>query len=96
MYFYLQILLIKRANQPISSCARQHLVDAADVEGMWSDAHVERIFSTMFHQIFVGADTPGLERLRRKLFILIRHQVDTQREFIYACLLAAQIKDADL
>ena len=83
-------------NAPISSSARQHLVDATDVERVRSDAHVERILAAMLHEVLVGADTSGLQRLRWQLLILIRHEVDAERELVYACLLAAQVKDTDL
>ena len=45
--------------EPISSGARQHFVDADDVEGVDADAHVERVLAHKFYHILVGADTSG-------------------------------------
>ena len=63
---------------------------------MESHSDVEGILTAVLHQVLVGADTTGLERLRRQLLVLIRNQVHAQREILNASLLAAQIKDADL
>jgi len=82
--------------QTIGACARQHLVDAQHVERMHAHADVERVLTAVLHQVLVGADTRGPERLRRQLLVLVRDQVHAERELVDACLLAAQIKYADL
>lgn len=48
---------------PISTSARQHLIDAKDVEGMDADPQMEGIFSSGLGDILVGADTSSLESL---------------------------------
>ena len=63
--------------EPISSSTGQHLIDAKNVEGMQSHTNVELILTTVFHQVFVAANTTCLQRFRAELFILIRHQVHT-------------------
>ena len=48
---------------PISPSTGQHLVDPQDVEGVDTDAQVERIFSRRLGDILVGTDTSGFECL---------------------------------
>ena len=44
----------------------------------------------------VATNTSGFESFRRKLFILVGHEMDAERELVNAGLLAAQIEDPDL
>ena len=82
--------------KPISSSARQHLVDTDDMEWVKPHPNVELIFSTRLDEVLVATDTPGLQRLRRQLLVLIRHQMDAEWEVIHTCLLLPQIEDTDL
>jgi hypothetical protein len=50
---------------PISTCTGQHLVDTKDVERVYADSQVERVFASSLCDILVGADTGCLERLAR-------------------------------
>lgn len=61
--------------QPIRTGARKHFVDPDDVEGVGADTEVERVFARVLHDVFVGANTGGLERLRRELLVLVRDEV---------------------
>ena len=49
--------------EPISSSARQHFVDADDVERVNAETHVKRVFSHEFHHVLVGANTGGCENI---------------------------------
>jgi hypothetical protein len=82
--------------KPIGSGARQHLIDTNNVERVSTDPHVKPILSGNLDKILVGANTSGFKSLRRKLLVLIRDQVDTEREFVDTSTLASQIKDPDL
>ena len=59
--------------QTIGACARQHLVDADDVERMHAHTNVERVLAAELDQVLVGADTGRLKRLRRQLLVLVGH-----------------------
>jgi len=82
--------------EPISSGARQHFVDADDVEGVNADAHVERVLAHKFYHILVGANTSGFEGLGGELFILVGDHVDAERELIDSGPLPSQIVNTDL
>jgi len=82
--------------QTIGACARQHLVDAENVEGMHAHTNVERVLTAVLHHVLVGADTSGLKGLRRKLLVLVRDEVNAEWKLIASGFLATQIKDADL
>merc|ERR1712243_340579 len=82
--------------QTISACARQHFVDAENVEGMDTDLDVELILGRVLHHVLVAANTAGLQSLSGQLLVLVGDQVDAERELINACLLAAQVEDPDL
>jgi len=82
--------------KPIGSGARQHFVDADDVEGMDAETHVESILAHEFHHVLVRTDTGGFQGLGGELFILIRDHVDAERELINARLLATQVVDTNL
>lgn len=82
--------------EPVGPGARQHLVDADDVERMQPHADVELVLAAVLHQVFVAADAARLERLRRQLFIFVGNEMDAQREIVDRRLLLAEIEDADL
>lgn len=82
--------------QSIGTGARQHLVDADDVEGVDADAEMESFLAGNLDEVLVGADTGGLESLGAQLLVLVRHHVDAEREVIDGSALAAEIEDADL
>lgn len=45
---------------PISSSTRQHLVDPDDMEGVYTDPQMERIFARSLGNVLVGTDTGSL------------------------------------
>merc|ERR1711994_635545 len=82
--------------QTISACARQHFVDAENVEGMDTDLDVELILGRVLHHVLVAANTAGLESLSGQLLVLIGDQVDAEGEIVNMSFLATQIVDPDL
>jgi hypothetical protein len=82
--------------QSIGTGARQHLVDADDVEGVGADAEMETLLAGVLDEVLVGADTGGLEGLGAQLLILVGDKVDAEGEVVDVGTLAAKIKDADL
>lgn len=52
---------------PIGTSARKHFVDAEHVVRVHADSGVEALLGEVLHQVFVGADTRGLQRLGSKL-----------------------------
>ena len=82
--------------EPIGPSARQHLVDADHVEGVQPHADVELVFSAVLDQVFVGANTPGFQRLGAELFIFVGDQVDAQGEVVDGGFFLAEVEDADL
>jgi hypothetical protein len=62
--------------KPISSSARQHLVDADDVVGVDADTEMERLLSGSLDHVLVGANTGSLESLGGQLLVLVGDQVD--------------------
>jgi len=68
--------------KPISTGTGQHLVDSDDVEGMYSDPHVEGILSRSLGDVFVAANPGSFESLTRQLLILIRDKVSAEGEVI--------------
>lgn len=82
--------------QSIGSGTRQHLVDTENVEGVNTDSHVERLTSRNLGDVLVGANTGGLESLRRKLLKLVGDEVDTERELVGGSSLTTQVIDTDL
>ena len=83
-------------NVPIRASTRQHLVDTKDVEWVYTNPQVERIFPGGLCYIFVGADARSLERFARELLILIGHEVTAEGELIDRSTLPAKVKDTDL
>ena len=83
-------------NVPIRASTRQHLVDTKDVERVYTNPQVERVFPSSLRYILVGADTRSLERFARELLILIGHEVTAEGELIDRSTLPAKIKDTDL
>lgn len=82
--------------QAIGAGARQHLVDADDVERVHAHANVERVLADELDEVFVGANTRRLERFGRELLILVRDQVHDERELVHTSLLTTQVEYADL
>ena len=82
--------------QTIGTSTRKHFVDADDVEGMDTHAHVEAVLSTELADVLVGADTGSLQGLAAQLLTLIGDEVDAEREFVDGGLLATQVVDTDL
>ena len=82
--------------QSIGTGARQHLIDADDVEGVGADAQVEALLAGVLDEVLVGADAGGLEGLGAQLLVLIGDEVHAEREVVHVGTLAAEIEDADL
>lgn len=59
--------------EPISTGTWKHFVDAQHMEGVRTNAHVERILPSVFSHILVGRHACGFERLRGQLLLLIWH-----------------------
>ena len=57
---------------------------------------METFLAGKLDEIFVGADTGGLEGLGAQLLILVRHQVDAQGEIVDGGTLSAEVEDANL
>ena len=62
---------VQTCRESISSSARQHLVDANDMEGVEAYSDVKTIFATAFHHVLVGTNTGSLQGFRGELLILI-------------------------
>ena len=82
--------------EPISSGTGQHFVDPQHVEGVDPHPDVEAILATVLDQVFVAANTSGLQSLGGELLQLVRHQMDGQRELVNSSLLTSQVEDPDL
>ena len=48
-------------DKPISASARQHLIDAKDVEGVDTDSQVEGVLSGSLGDVLVGTDASSFE-----------------------------------
>jgi len=68
--------------QPIGASARQHLVDAEDVERVDADPQMEGILSGGLGDVLVRADTSSFEGLARELFVLVGDKVSAEGEVI--------------
>jgi hypothetical protein len=82
--------------KPISSSARQHLVDTDDMVGVDADTEMERLLSGSLDHVLVGANTGSLESLGGQLLVLVGDQVDAEREVVYVRALATEVENADL
>jgi len=82
--------------EPIGSGARQHFVDADDVERMDAETHVESVFAHELDHVLVGANTSSFQGLGGELFILVGDHVDAERELVDARLLTAQVVNTNL
>jgi hypothetical protein len=82
--------------KPISSSARQHLVDTDDMVGVDANTEMETFLSGNLNKVLVGANTGGLKSLGGQLLVLVGDEVDAEREVVYAGLLATEVEDPDL
>jgi len=82
--------------KPIGSGARQHFVDADDVERVNAKSHVESVLSHEFHHVLVGANTGGFQGLGGELFVLVGDHVDAKRELVDARSFTTQIVNTNL
>jgi len=82
--------------QTIGTSARQHLVDADDVEGVDADAQVETFLTGDLDEVLVGTNTGGFESLGGQLLVLVGDEVDTHGEVIHVSLLTTKIEDTNL
>lgn len=83
-------------NSPISTGARKHLVDADDVEGVNTDAEMERVLAARLGDVLVSTDTSSLKRLRGDLLVLVTNEMAAEREVVHTGLLTAKIEDTNL
>ena len=83
-------------HSPIGTSTGQHLVDTKDVEGVYTNAEMERILAGGLGDVLVGANSGGFESLRRELLILIGDEVAAEGELVNRGTLAAEIVDAYL
>jgi hypothetical protein len=60
-----RIHFVDMVDIPISTGAGQHLVDTKDMERVYANSQVERVFASSLCDILVGADTGSLKRLAR-------------------------------
>jgi len=82
--------------QSIGTSARQHLVDADNVEWVGAHTEVEAFLSSRLDEVLVGANASGLEGLRAQLFILVGDEVNAEREIVDVRTLSAKVEDSDL
>lgn len=82
--------------ETIGTGAGKHLVDAEDVEGVGTDAHVEGFLGGVLGHVLVGLDTGGFEGLGGDLLELARDDVDAGGELINVGLTGTEIVGADL
>jgi hypothetical protein len=82
--------------KPISSSARQHLVDTDDMVWVNADTEMETFLSGNLDEVLVGANTGSLESLGGQLFVLVGDKVDAEREIVDVGALTTEIEDADL
>ena len=68
--------------EPISSGTGQHFVDPQHVEGVDPHPDVEAILATVLDQVFVAANTSGLQSLGGELLQLVRHKMDREGELV--------------
>lgn len=83
-------------NLPISTSARQHLVDTGDVVGVNTDTHVEGVLTTGLAQVLVAANATSFESFSRELFMLVGDEMNAEREIVYSSLLTTKIVDSNL
>jgi len=82
--------------QPIGTSTTKHFVLTDDVEGVHTNAHVERVFAGCLEHVLVHNNTACLEALRAELLLLTAHQVNTKRELVSAGRPSANVEDGDL
>jgi hypothetical protein len=80
----------------IGSGARQHLVDAENVERVETHAKMESVLSGVLDHALVGGNTGSFKRLGRDLLLLQRQQMDARGEIVCASSLTADIVNANL
>jgi hypothetical protein len=83
-------------NAPISTSARQHLVDTDDMEGVGADTKMERILAGCLGDVLVGANTGGFEGFGRELFVLVGNKVGAEGELVDVSTFTTEIKNTDL
>jgi hypothetical protein len=66
------------------------------VEGVDTDAEVERVLAGRLRHVLVRANARRFERFRRNLLILVRDEVHAVREVIDRRALAPEVEDTDL
>jgi hypothetical protein len=81
---------------PISSSARQHLVDADHMERMQAHSDVELVLAAVLDEVLVAANAASLKGLGGQLFILVGHEMHAEGEVLDMSLLPAQIVNSDL
>lgn len=77
---------------PISSSARQHFVDANDVEWMQAHSDVELVLTAVLHQVLVATNASSFQSFTTQLFVFIRNQMNTQGKILNCSFFSSQIK----
>jgi len=65
---------------PISASTTQHLVN---VERVHAHAQTEQVLAARLRNILVRTDMCSSQGFARQLFVLVRHQVAEEREFVH-------------
>lgn len=66
------------------------------MEGVDTNAHVERLTTTHLRDVLVASDTGSLESLTAELFKLVRDEVDAERELTDGGTLTTEVERANL
>jgi uncharacterized membrane protein len=85
-----------RGDEPVRTSARQHLVDAYDMEGMDANPEVEGIFTGSLCDIFVGTNAGCFECFTGELLVLVRNEVAAERELVDGGTLTTEIEYTNL
>ncbi len=83
-------------NPPISTSARQHLVDADNVERVHAHAQMERVLPARLGHILVRANARGFKGFGGELLILVGDEVAAEGKVVDRGAFATQVEDTDL
>jgi hypothetical protein len=66
------------------------------MERMNPDPDMELVLAAVLDHILVTTDSGCFKRLRRKLLEFVRHEMDSEREFVDSSFLSTEVKNPDL
>ena len=92
----LSVGLAHTSLEAIGTGAGKHLVDADDVEGVDTDAEMERFLVGVLSHVLVGLDTSGLKSLARDHLNFAGEAVNGQWERLNRCLPGTDVVVLDL